>query len=71
MRTDCHRPSVIDPADYEYVGIENDKIDDVIGGAWVLQEHRDRIREHRARTGGTYSRHEHGGNCHVCGAHCV
>jgi hypothetical protein len=23
------------------------------------------------RTGGTYSNHEHGGNCHVCGAHCL
>jgi len=71
LRTDTHRPSVIDPADYEYVGIENDKIDDVMGGAWVLQEHRDRIREHMTRTSGTYSRHRHGGNCHVCGAHCI
>ena len=71
LRIDPHRPSAIEPLDYEYVGIENDKIDDVVGGAWLLAEHRRIIREHQTRTGGTYSRHRHGGNCHVCGAHCV
>lgn len=69
-RVDIHRPSAIDPAEYEYIGVEYDKIDDV-GACMVLAENRKRIQAHMAQTGGTYSRHEHGGNCHICGAWAI
>lgn len=67
MRTDVHRPSVINPDDYEFVACEYLRVDD-LGTAQFLMEERAKIRAHMARTGGTYSGHEHGGNCHVCGS---
>lgn len=65
-RTDLHRPSVINPADYEYVAIECMKIEG-LGDCIVAQEERKHIKEHMAKTGGTYSNHAHKGNCMVCG----
>lgn len=70
-RNDVHRPSVIEPLDYEYVGIEYMRTDDDLGAALFLAEERKRIRAHMERTGGSYSRHQHGGNCHICGAHAI
>jgi len=70
-RTDIHRPSVIDPSAYEFVGVEVTRDDGDIGAALMQGEERKRIRAHMAATGGTYSRHAHGGNCHVCGAHAI
>ena len=70
MRTDIHRPSVIAPEDYEYVAQEHMKISD-LGDCLAIQAERKIIEQHMARTGGTYSRHQHGGNCHVCGASAV
>lgn len=70
MRQDVHRPSVIIPADYQFVGIEMMKIEG-LGDCHAIMSERERIRAHMDRTGGTYSRHAHGGNCHVCGAHCI
>lgn len=72
-RTDCHRPSAIDPADYDFVGVEfsPQEKDGDIGTLMMAAQERERIRNHMAATGGTYSRHQHGGNCHVCGAHCI
>jgi hypothetical protein len=32
-----------------------------------MQHERERIKAHMAQTGGTYSKHAHGGNCMVCG----
>jgi len=64
-RTDIHRPSAINPEDYKFVGC------DYYGpnhGDYVFQD-RVNIRQHLERTGGSYSDHEHGGSCHVCGAH--
>ena len=69
-RTDCHRPSAIVPADYEYVGIEFMKIES-FGDCVVIDQARAVVKAHMGRTGGTYSNHEHGGNCHICGAGCV
>lgn len=69
-RTDIHRPSAIVPADYEYVGIEFMKIE-TFGDCAIIEAARAIVKAHMMRTGGTYSVHEHGGNCHVCGAHAI
>jgi|TARA_Y100000296_G_scaffold33464_1_gene38739 hypothetical protein len=72
MRTDPHHPSVIVPEDYEYVAIEFVKIEaGDFGTCLFLQAERARIRAHMEETGGTYSHHEHGGNCHICGAWAI
>ena len=71
-RTDVHAPSRINPEDYEWVGIEYKKQDgDPLGDAMELKWMREQIERHMKKTGGDYSNHEHGGNCHVCGAHCI
>lgn len=67
QRTDTHRPSVINPDDYSFVAFEYLKDTDV---ALVLIN-REIINQHKQRTGGTMSRHAHGGNCHICGAHAI
>lgn len=66
-RNDAHRPSVIVPADYEFVAFEYLRIDG-LGDAIFLQQQRIRLRNHMQETGGTYSGHEHGGNCGICGS---
>jgi hypothetical protein len=65
-RTDLHRPSVINPEDYDFVAVKYDgpnyeRITMAAGG-------RAAIRAHMDQTGGKYSGHRHGGSCHVCGA---
>lgn len=69
-RTDIHRPSVIKPEDYEFVGVEYAKASS-IDEVYSLAHYKAVIQTHMRETGGTYSRHAHGGNCHVCGAHCI
>lgn len=66
-RADVHRPSAITPSDYEYVGQEVVKIEGLGDATFILAECA-RIQAHMARTGGTYSGHDHGGNCGVCGS---
>jgi len=69
MRQDIHRPSAIVPTDYEFValriyGTKFSCLDDLLEvNAW-----KEVLRKHMERTGGTYSTHEHGGNCDCCGA---
>jgi len=65
-RFDVHRPSVIDPSDYEYVSMECIKIES-LGDCHFIMSEREKLRAHMARTGGKYSGHDHGGNCGVCG----
>lgn len=65
-RTDIHRPSAIIPEDYDFVGFECLKIEE-LGDVEAILSERARIAAHMARTGGTYATHEHGGNCMVCG----
>ena len=66
-RTDIHRPAVIEPLDYEFVGFEYLKDVDPL----VTLGEREAIRAHMLRTGGHYATHAHGGNCHICGAAAV
>ena len=66
MRTDIHAPSQIVPADYEYVAVWTMNIQDLGDAQFILQE-REIVKRHMGRTGGTYSTHEHGGVCDVCG----
>lgn len=69
-RTDVHAPSVIIPEDYEWVAFECMKIEGMGDVAAVLAN-RALIKAHMLKTGGNYSRHEHGGNCHICGAAAI
>jgi hypothetical protein len=67
-RNDIHCPSQIDPQAYQFVAFEFIPTNTGdLGAIFFLQQQRELIREHMARTGGTYSGHEHGGNCMVCG----
>jgi hypothetical protein len=66
-RQDVHKPSVIIPEDYEYVALECVKIEH-FGDCELARRERAVLNAHMARTGGTWSRHAHGGNCMVCGA---
>jgi hypothetical protein len=65
-RTDIHRPSVINPDDYQFVSFHNHHDDYVVN--LIEQE---QFRAHMAKTGGKFSDHNHGGSCHVCGAHAM
>jgi len=68
-RFDVHRPSVIDPADYEFISFNYLPGDgDVLGTAMFLADERRKRLAHMKMTGGRYSGHEHGGACHVCGS---
>ncbi|MCP4994759.1 MAG: hypothetical protein GY934_13410 [Gammaproteobacteria bacterium] len=57
-RRDIHRPSAINVEDYEFVALECIKIE-FFGDCELAR---------RERTGGKWSSHAHGGNCHICGA---
>lgn len=69
-RNDIHAPSKIEPSDYTFVGLEHQKMDS-IGDCYAVKAEREIILAHMKSTGGTYSSHQHGGNCHICGAHCI
>lgn len=66
-RTDIHRPSAIVPADYTFVAHDFLPAESMFQCA-ILSHNRSVKAAHMARTGGTYSQHEHGGNCDVCGS---
>lgn len=64
-RTDIHRPSAIVTADYDligfmYCGPKEGAVDDKL--------HVNRFINER---GAKFSGHDHGGSCHVCGAHAL
>lgn len=64
-RADIHRPSVLNPADYEEVGIWTMNIQGFGDAQFILQE-RERIKAHMAKTGGNI-RHFSNGACDICG----
>ncbi len=66
-RSDIHRPSAIIPTDYEYVGITHGPVTAYDDHHFILLM-RAQVKAHMDRTGGTYSGHDHGGKCHICGA---
>lgn len=66
-RTDIHTPSNINPDDYRFVGAVTRDYDDSYGGTCIMQQ-REMIEKHMKMTRGKWSNHEHGGNCHICGA---
>jgi len=66
IRTDIHRPSAINPEAYNFVAMELVKFEG-LESALFMRAEREALRTHMAHTGGTYSTHAHGGNCHVCG----
>lgn len=67
MRTDTHRPSAINPTEYEFVAFDYLGGSD-LGAIMSVKEARERFREHMGKTGGTYAKHENSGSCHICGA---
>lgn len=70
VRTDIHRPAAINPAEYDFIAVVyhgNNDLDSILANADARQA----INNHMKITGGKYSQHEHGGSCHVCGAHAV
>lgn len=69
-REDVHRPSIIIPADYEFVAFDYLRIE-TIEGCRTLEAARAAKSLHFARTGGRYATHTHGGSCHICGASAI
>lgn len=63
-RTDIHRPSAIVPSEYEFVEFAYQGPFDFDAPRRAAH-----INKHMECTGGRYSNHEHGGSCHICGAH--
>lgn len=70
MRTDIHRPSAIQPEDYDFVAFDYRGGSD-LGAILMLKNERARLDAHMAQTKGSFSSHEHGGSCYVCGAHAL
>lgn len=68
-RKDAHRPSAINPEDYDFVAAFG-KVEG-LADAQENQHQREVLRNHMELTGGNYSQHEHGGSCHVCGASMI
>jgi hypothetical protein len=66
-RTDIHRPAAIVPADYQFVAFDYLPSTGDIESSYLAEMRRQKI-AHMGRTGGTYSDHEHGGQCYICGS---
>lgn len=66
-RQDVHRPSAINPADYDFVAYDYIGPQNYSGLSLVTSE-RAKWRDHMKKTGGKFSTHDHGGTCMVCGA---
>lgn len=66
MRTDIHRPSAIIPEDYSFVCV-NYRDEEGRSDPYATVQ----FNRHMKKTGGKFSKHEHGGACMVCGAYML
>lgn len=67
QRTDIHRPSAIQPEDYDFIAVFPHDVDG-FGGAEELRYARETFNRHmECHPGAKFSGHEHGGFCMVCG----
>jgi len=66
-RTDIHRPSALNPREYEFVGMHSERVADIEQSHALLQARRAFESHMQCHPGAHFSRHEHGGVCHVCG----
>ncbi len=74
MRNDIHAPSNLIPEDYEFVAFLSGSCGTSSEDIATTLYYRELLNNHMKGTGGKYSSHEHGGNCHICGTwfiHCV
>lgn len=69
-RTDIHRPSEINPEDYQYVCVQYlwSRADPELGEAEFNKAEWEVFVAHKAKTGGKFAQIEHGGTCFCCGA---
>ena len=72
MRTDVHRPGVIEPAEYQFIGIWYDpQSSEVVGGDMLMEQEREDIRDFMTDHGARWADHAHGGTCQCCGANAA
>jgi hypothetical protein len=64
-RTDIHRPSAIVTADYDFIGFM------YCGPKEGAQDDMMAVRRFLNERNAKWSNHDHGGSCHVCGAHAM
>jgi hypothetical protein len=68
MRKDIHRPSEINPQDYEFVCVQYLWVKDDFGEIDANRLGFEQFNAHRGMTGGKFAAIEHGGTCFCCGA---
>lgn len=69
-RTDVHRPTEINPEDYEFVCVQYlwQTSEPDLGEVFYNKSEREVFNAHREKTGGKFANIEHGGTCYCCGA---
>jgi hypothetical protein len=70
-RKDIHRPSEINPTEYEFVCVQYVWLNggmDALDEVDINKENREIFLAHKARTKGTFADIDHGGTCYCCGA---
>lgn len=65
-RTDIHRPSIVNGEEYLWICFKYYGASD-LGAMLAAKVEFERFNAHRISTGATFSGHEHGGICHICG----
>lgn len=71
-RSDIHRPSMINPADYRYVCmLYSPSCGDPMADALIAKAARETLERFRSTTNATWSQHKGGECCGVCGTRCI